>query len=57
MGDDPEKTWTAGQMFLETPGQLHAVSGNASSTRPAVFLGRSLQSQYEHVITSYTNEC
>jgi quercetin dioxygenase-like cupin family protein len=38
VGDDPEKTFTAGQMFLETPGQLHAVSGNASSTRPAKLL-------------------
>ena len=38
MGDEPEKTYTAGQMFLETPGQLHAVSGNASATRPAKLL-------------------
>jgi len=33
VGDEPEKTYTAGQMFLETPGQLHAVSRNASATR------------------------
>jgi quercetin dioxygenase-like cupin family protein len=38
VGDEPEKTYTAGQMFLETPGQLHAVSGNASTTRPARLL-------------------
>src|SRR5215468_9136893 len=38
VGDDPEKTYTVGQMFLETPGQLHAVSGNASATRPAKLL-------------------
>jgi quercetin dioxygenase-like cupin family protein len=38
VGDEPEKTYTAGQMFLETPGQLHAVSGNASATRPAKLL-------------------
>ena len=38
VGDEPEKTYTAGQMFLETPGQLHAVSGNASTTRPAKLL-------------------
>jgi hypothetical protein len=25
-------------MFLETPGQLYAVSGNASTTRPAKLL-------------------
>ena len=38
VGDEPEKTYTPGQMFLETPGQLHAVSGNASATRPAKLL-------------------
>jgi quercetin dioxygenase-like cupin family protein len=38
VGDEPERTYTAGQMFLETPGQLHAVSGNASATRPAKLL-------------------
>lgn len=36
--DGPEKTYAAGQMFLETPGQLHAVSRNASTTRPAKLL-------------------
>src|ERR1041384_4507058 len=38
VGDEPEKTYTPGQMFLETPGQLHAVSRNASTTRPAKLL-------------------
>jgi len=38
VGDEPERVYTAGQMFLETPGQLHAVSGNASATRPAKLL-------------------
>jgi len=38
VGDGPESTYTAGQMFLETPGQLHAVSRNASTTKPAKFL-------------------
>jgi quercetin dioxygenase-like cupin family protein len=38
VGDEPEKTYTIGQMFLETPGQLHAVSRNASATRPAKLL-------------------
>ena len=33
VGEGPEKTYTAGQMFLETPGQLHAVSCNASATK------------------------
>ena len=38
VGEEPERTYAAGQMFLETPGQLHAVSGNASATRPARLL-------------------
>jgi quercetin dioxygenase-like cupin family protein len=38
VGDEPEKTYTTGQMFLETPGQLHAVSRNASTTKPAKLL-------------------
>jgi quercetin dioxygenase-like cupin family protein len=38
VGDEPEQTYTAGQMFLETPGQLHAVSRNVSATRPAKLL-------------------
>ena len=38
VGDEPERTYTAGQMFFETPNQLHAVSRNASATRPAKLL-------------------
>src|SRR5258708_37672935 len=38
VGDGPEKTYSPGQMFLETPGQLHAVSRNASDSKPAKFL-------------------
>jgi quercetin dioxygenase-like cupin family protein len=38
VGEGPEQTYTAGQMFLETPGELHAVSRNASTTRPAKLL-------------------
>jgi quercetin dioxygenase-like cupin family protein len=38
VGEEPERTYTAGQMFLETPGQLHSVSRNASATRPAKLL-------------------
>src|SRR5262245_15786427 len=36
--DEPEKVYKPGEMFLETPNQLHAVSGNASATRPAKLL-------------------
>jgi quercetin dioxygenase-like cupin family protein len=38
VGDEPERTYTAGQMFIETPNQLHAVSRNASMTKPARLL-------------------
>jgi quercetin dioxygenase-like cupin family protein len=38
VGDGPETTYTVGQMWLETPNQLHAVSRNASDTKPARLL-------------------
>lgn len=38
VGDEPEKTYATGQMWMETPGQLHAVSRNASTTKPARLL-------------------
>jgi len=38
VGDETEKTYATGEMWMETPGQLHAVSRNASSTKPARLL-------------------
>jgi quercetin dioxygenase-like cupin family protein len=38
VGDDPEASYGTGQMFIETPRQVHAVSRNASTTRPARLL-------------------
>jgi quercetin dioxygenase-like cupin family protein len=38
VGDEPEKTYMTGEMWMETPGQLHSVSRNASSTKPARLL-------------------
>ena len=38
VGDGPEKTYEVGEMFLETPNQLHGVSANASTTKPARLL-------------------
>jgi quercetin dioxygenase-like cupin family protein len=38
IGDDPERTYGVGEMFVETPNQLHGVSANASTTRPARLL-------------------
>jgi quercetin dioxygenase-like cupin family protein len=34
----PETVLSAGQMFFEDPGDVHAVSGNASKTQPARIL-------------------
>ena len=36
--DGPEQTYRTGEMWMETPGQVHAVSRNASTTRPARIL-------------------
>jgi quercetin dioxygenase-like cupin family protein len=38
VGDEPERTYRKGEMFLEMPGQLHAVSRNASTSQPAKLL-------------------
>jgi len=38
VGDEPEKTYSTGEMWMETPGQLHSVSRNASSTKRARLL-------------------
>jgi quercetin dioxygenase-like cupin family protein len=35
LDDGPERTLTQGETFYEAPGQLHAVSRNASETTPA----------------------
>jgi quercetin dioxygenase-like cupin family protein len=38
LDDGPERTLTKGETFYEAPGQLHAVSHNASETEPAKIL-------------------
>ena len=38
VNDGPVKTYKAGQNFSELPGDRHAVSANASKTRPAKLL-------------------
>ena len=38
VGDAPEQTYKPGQMFIEYPGEVHAVSGNASDSKPAKLL-------------------
>jgi quercetin dioxygenase-like cupin family protein len=38
VGDGPERTYAAGEMFIEMPQELHAVSANASTDKPAKLL-------------------
>jgi len=52
VGDEPETTFTPGQMFLETPDQLHGVSRNASA-KPAKFLAILLAAKGKP-LTKYT---
>ena len=46
-----EKLYTAGQMFLETPNQVHAVSRNASTTKPARLLAVMLAEKGKQLTT------
>jgi hypothetical protein len=48
VGDEPEKTYKVGEMFIETPNQLHAVSRNASDTKPAKLLAVMLSEKGKH---------
>jgi hypothetical protein len=40
-----------GQMFLETPNELHGVSGNASTTKPAKLLAMLLAEKGKQLTT------
>jgi quercetin dioxygenase-like cupin family protein len=51
VGDGPEKTYEVGEMFLETPNQLHGVSGNASTTKPAKLLAMLLAEKGKQLTT------
>ena len=51
VGDDPETLYTTGQMFLETPNQVHAVSRNASTTKPARLLAVMLAEKGKQLTT------
>ncbi|MGH9667922.1 MAG: cupin domain-containing protein [Bryobacteraceae bacterium] len=52
VGDGSEQTYAVGQMFLETPNQLHAVSRNASTTKPAKLLAILLAPKGKPLTTS-----
>ena len=51
VGDGPEKTYSVGQMFIETPNELHAVSRNASKTKPARLLAMLLAEKGKELTT------
>jgi quercetin dioxygenase-like cupin family protein len=51
VGDEPERTYTAGQIFLETPNQLHAVSRNGSSSKPAKLMAVMLAKKGQQLTT------
>ena len=51
VGDDPERTYSVGQVFLETPNQLHGVSRNASTTKPARLLAVMLAEKGKQLTT------
>jgi quercetin dioxygenase-like cupin family protein len=51
VGEDAEKAYTVGQMFVETPRQLHAVSRNGSATKPAKLLAVMLAPRGEQLTT------
>jgi quercetin dioxygenase-like cupin family protein len=51
VGDGPEKTYEVGEMFLETPNQLHSVSGNTSTTKPAKLLAMLLAEKGKQLTT------
>jgi len=53
VGDDPETLYTTGQMFLETPNQVHAVSRNASTTKPARLLAVMLAERGKQLTTPF----
>jgi quercetin dioxygenase-like cupin family protein len=51
LDDGPEKTYRAGEVFHEEPGQVHAVSRNASRKKPARILAVIIGPQDEPVTT------
>jgi quercetin dioxygenase-like cupin family protein len=51
VGDGPEKTYGVGQMFIEMPNELHGVSRNASTTKPARLLAMLLAEKGKQLTT------
>ena len=51
VADGPETAYKQGEVFMETPNQLHAVSRNASSTKPAKILAVMLSEKGKDLTT------
>jgi quercetin dioxygenase-like cupin family protein len=51
VGDGPETTYSVGQMFIETPNELHGVSRNASTIKPARLLAMLLAEKGKQLTT------
>ena len=51
VSDGPETTYKPGDVFMETPNQLHGVSRNASSTKPAKILAVMLSEKGKDLTT------
>ena len=56
VNDGPRQVYRAGESFYETPGSLHAVSRNASKTRPARLLAVFVVDSDEKNLTVYDHE-
>ena len=51
VADGPETAYKQGEVFMETPNQLHGVSRNASSTKPAKILAVMLSEKGKDLTT------
>ena len=52
VNEGPERTYRAGESFVEMPGDRHAVSANASATAPARLLAVFVVDSAETVLTA-----
>jgi quercetin dioxygenase-like cupin family protein len=57
VNDGPAKTYEAGQSFSELPGDCHAVSANASETKPAKLLAVFVVDTNETELTIPLEKC
>ena len=55
VNDEPEHVYKAGESFFEEPGSLHAVSRNASKTKPAKLLAVFVVDSDDEKLTTNVN--